>query len=321
MAFTLATFNAENLDFTPGREALFQRRMETLRPLLCALEADVLCLQEVNAPRPAPGAERGFAPLDRLLSDTPYAEYHRATSVRPGSDAPADVHNLAILSRYPIVETRQIHHDLVPGWSWRPPLRGREAAPVEARFDRPILYAKLDCDGRALHVLNLHLRAPRAAHLPKEKLHGRWTSSAGWAEGLFFAAQLRQAQALEARLFVETLFDEEPDARVAVCGDFNADTHETPTRILCATPDDLADGPFAERELSRLEERAPPERRHTVIHNGRRILLDHILASRALAQACDGVEILNDGLIDEATAPDDVEGSLHAPIVARFDGG
>ena len=61
-----------------------------------------------------------------------------------------------------------------------------------------------------------------------------------------------------------------------------------------------------------------PARRHSVIHDGRRILLDHLLASQTLARACAGVDILNEGLADEARTQGAVAGSLHAPILARF---
>lgn len=317
MVLSVATFNVESLDFGADAAA-FASRKAALAPIFAALRADVICLQEVNAPRPDRRAPRGFAPLDALLEDTPYADFHRAWSRRPGADQPADVHNLAILSRRPILAQRQIHHDLVPAWMWRPPQTGAGES-VVARFDRPILYAKIDAPGGPLHVLNLHLRAPRAAHLPDEKRRGRWTSSAGWAKGLFHAAQLRNAQALEARLFVEALFDAEPDARVLVCGDFNADSYETPTRILCGSPEEGDEASFAARYLERLEMRVQAELRHTVIHGGRRVLLDHILASRRLVDVCLGVEILNTDLLDERDVVAPPAGSLHAPVVARFD--
>lgn len=319
MSFTLATFNAENLDFREGEEELFARRRGALVPLLAALEADILCLQEVNAPRASKTAARDFTHVDRLLAGTSYAGFHKIASMRPGTDEPADVHNLVVLSRFPIVDSGQLHHELVPAWDWSPPVPDEEGASVRATFDRPILHVQIDIGGRLLHVLNLHLRAPRAAHLPAEKAGGRWKSSAGWAQGMFLAAQLRQAQALEARLFVESIFDADPGASVIVCGDFNADSYETPTRILCGAPEDGDDRQFASRYLERLEARAPKERRHTVIHAGRRVLLDHILASSALARRCARVEIFNDGLIDEVDAPKDVIGSLHAPIAARFE--
>jgi endonuclease/exonuclease/phosphatase family metal-dependent hydrolase len=316
MSFTIATFNVENLGARPGEALAAQAKIAALRPVLAALSADVLCLQEVNAPRPGPHSARTFGSLDLLLEGTPYAGFHRATSTRPGGDEPADVHNLAILSRFPLTDIAQVHHDLVPQWDWLPP---GQSAPVRASFDRPILTACVQTPDGPVHVLNLHLRAPRAAHLPLEKSAGRWLTSEGWAKGMFLASQLRQAQALEARLFVERIFDRAPEARIIVCGDFNAEPFETPTRILCGAPEDGADDSFLNRRLERLDMRAPLERRFSVIHDGRKALLDHVLASSSLARACVSVDIFNADLIDEAHAPQGFAGSLHAPVAARFD--
>ena len=154
--------------------------------------------------RAPPRARPAISPISTgCCGAAPTAASTGSRAVRPGADEPADVHNLVILSRFPMLETRQLHHDIVPAWDWRPPVPDDGGETVRAIFDRPILYARLDAGERPLHVLNLHLRAPRAAHLPAEKSQGRWKTSAGWAQGMFLAAQLRQAQALEARLFVE----------------------------------------------------------------------------------------------------------------------
>jgi exonuclease III len=48
-------------------------------------------------------------------------------------------------------------------------------------------------------------------------------------------------------------------------------------------------------------------------------MLDHSLASPGLASCCVAVDILNDDLPDETTAPDHFAGSFHAPLVATFD--
>ena len=61
------------------------------------------------------------------------------------------------------------------------------------------------------------------------------------------------------------------------------------------------------------------EARYTVLHDGRPVLLDHVLASPALAAACRQVRILNAGLADEAHVSGPVQGSLHAPMLAIFD--
>ncbi len=310
--FRLATFNLENLDYSAARRAVFERRLDVLKPLLGELAADVLCLQEINAQK-ADHHGRRFLALDRLLAGGPYESYHRATSVRPGTTAPADVHNLVIASRWPIVERRQLFHDIVAKWSWTPPAEGRSTqGPVEVAWDRPLLYACIAApDGAPLHIINLHLRAPRAVPLQEVG------SSRSFVEGQFLAAQKREGQALEARLFVERLFDADPAARIAVCGDLNSREHDAPMRILRGARDE--DTPRTmPRILVPLAERVEEARRFSVVHGGRKVLLDHILASPALAAACSSVVILNEGLQDEVTAQEPILGSLHAPAIASF---
>ena len=317
MPLRLATFNLESLDFAPSDPDWFEARAAVLRPVLGALDADALCLQEVNAQHRAGAPQRSFLALRKLMEGSACAGFHLVHSTRPGGAGPADVHNLAILSRWPITAHGQIHHDLVPPIKWRP-LHGGEPLPLT--FDRPLLHARIDPPGEPpLHLINVHLRAPRAAFLPGGRDEGRWRSLSHWAEAYYLAGLKRQGQALEARLFVERLFDAEPQARIAVCGDLNAEAHEAPTRILQALPEDMETDAFATRALTPLERRAPPEARYTVLHDGRPVLLDHILASPALAAACKEVRILNLDLADEAHLAGPVKGSLHAPILAIFD--
>lgn len=314
--FRLATFNVEHLDWSASRADAFARRCSALRPLLDALDADILCLQEIDAQKLHKQDTRNYLALDYLLEGGRYAGFHRAVTLRPETGAPADVHNLAILSRWPIVSSRQIYHELTPRWNWPPPRDdGVDLPPVTIVWDRPLLHAAIAAPGGVLHVINLHLRAPRPAPIATARGIG---SSRSRAEGQFIAALKRNGQALEARLFVETLFDADPAARIAVCGDFNADIFETPTRLLRGDGEGDNIGP---RTLVDLETRIISERRHTVIHAGRPVLLDHILASPALAARWRETQILNDGLADEALWEGPIDGSFHAPVVVSFTAG
>jgi endonuclease/exonuclease/phosphatase family metal-dependent hydrolase len=191
---------------------------------------------------------------------------------------------------------------------------------VDVAWDRPLLYCRVATpDGVPLHILNLHLRAPRAAHLPGGKRRAAWRTSAAWAEGLFVAIQKQAGQALEARLLVERLFDADPSARILVCGDLNAGGHDMPGRLLRAEARDVGSDTFSGRTLAALEERVPADRRYSVMHAGQRLMLDHLFASPALTSRCVAVDILNADLADEAGAPADFAGSLHAPVVATFE--
>jgi endonuclease/exonuclease/phosphatase family metal-dependent hydrolase len=319
-SFRIATFNLENLDWSRAHEKEFAHRAAALRPILSDLAADVIRLQEVDAQRPLPREERRFLALDRLLCDTVYQGYHRATSVRPGTSAPADVHNLIILSRWPISEQRQVHHDIIGKWSWTPPGKNASALPsIEVTWDRPLLYAKISMPaGVALHIINLHLRAPRPVPIADRGKITASGSSRAWVGGQFIAAQKREGQALEARLFVESLFDCESNALIAVCGDLNSEENEVPARLLLGVPDEEA-AEMSFRTLVPLTARIAEGRRFSVIHSRLPVLLDHILVSKRLAARCEAVMILNQSLQDEVTAEEPVLASLHAPIVASFD--
>jgi predicted extracellular nuclease len=171
-------------------------------------------------------------------------------------------------------------------------------------------------------VFNVHLRAPLAMAIPGQKSGPfAWRSVAGWAEGFFAAAVKRAGQALELRLAVERVFDAEPEALIAVCGDFNTEDHDTALRLACAGEDDTGSGHLAPRVLTPVERTLPQDRRFTVVHHGRPQMLDHILASRALFGALAAVEIHNEMLEDELVAYGRIDRppeSLHAPVVASF---
>jgi endonuclease/exonuclease/phosphatase family metal-dependent hydrolase len=322
----IATFNLESLDDRPDVVPPLEARIAALRPLLLRLDADVLCLQEVNGQRPPGGGPRRLLALDRLLAGTPYEAFHRAASSRvsdpeEGADRGADaVHNLVILSRAPILASEELRHHLVEPPSYRPATAKppqRSAQAVE--WDRPILGAAIELkSGRRLHVINLHLRAPLAAPIRGQKRDSSsWNSVGGWAEGFFLATMKRAGQALEARLFIERIFDEDPEAPIAVCGDFNAEERQTPLRTIRGEPGDTGNAALAARVLVPLERTLPESQRFSVVHDGHKQMLDHLLVSRALLAGYDHVEVYNEGLADELT--DAGPASHHAPLVAEFE--
>lgn len=327
MTLRLATFNLENLGAKHGRPAQ-PARLDLLRLQLARLRADVLCLQEVNAreDRAADGRRvRTLAPLDELLAGTPYAGFHRAVTRNRAGDALRDVHNLAILSRWPIVESRQYWHDLVPE-----PLvklvtaEPKPATPEPLAWDRPLLHAEIALpDGRRLHAIDVHFRAPLAAAVPGQKLDAfAWKSVGAWAEGFYLSAVKRAGQALEARLLIDRLLAAEPLALVAIAGDFNAEERDDAVEILRGDEENTANGALAMQVLVPAERAAPPGTRFTVVHQGRKLMLDHVLASRALMGALCHAEIHNEALEDELVGYASVAGSpesYHAPLVVEFD--
>lgn len=322
----IATFNLENLSGGSSADTDLTARCQILRPQLNRLEADILCLQEVGAGRDGKkGTPRHLGALSALLEGTRYAEYFLAHTVLKDGRGLLDVHNLVTLSRYPIVRHHQIWNDLVP-----PPLyKFVTADPAmpdleKISWDRPVLHAEIDLgNNRILHVFNLHLRAPLASFIPGQKIgQFKWRTVSGWAEGFFVASIKRNGQALEARFAIDKLFDTQPDALIAVCGDMNAEEQEMPLRILRGDELETENPALGLRMMIPMEKAAPEARRYSVIHGGRTVMLDHMLVSRGLFDRFQNIHIHNEVLKDELTDYQigaALSVSHHAPIVACFD--
>jgi endonuclease/exonuclease/phosphatase family metal-dependent hydrolase len=304
-------------------DASLEERVALLRPQLVRLRADLLCLQEVDSQRVPGSRDRRLDALDALIEGTPYQTYQCMGTRSRRSGRYRDKHNLVILSRFPIEAERQVLHDLVSPPQHRPLTAGPGDAREPVEWDRPVQYAVVRLeDGLRLHVVNVHLRAPRAAFVPGQKADAAtWRSMAGWAEGFFLTAVKQAGQALEVRLLVDSLFDREPQALICVCGDFNADVHEVPVRTIRGDEEDAGNPHLAARVLVPLERSLAQSRRFSVVHHGRPQMLDHLLVSRALLGWYRAIEIHNEALGDELVTARAVPGSpesFHAPVVATF---
>ena len=112
MRLRIASFNLENLD-----AAGLAERLPVLRPQLRRLDADVLCLQEVDGQREGQGPRRLLA-LDRLLEGTDYAGFARASTVSTGRHAGgalggAGARASSLLPGWPVRERREVREELV----------------------------------------------------------------------------------------------------------------------------------------------------------------------------------------------------------------
>lgn len=324
MRLRLATFNLESLDDRPRLDPPLRARIEVLRPQLLRLDADILCLQEIHGQRRSRGP-RTLLALEQLIEGTPYAAFYRASTRSSGRHGDAgwvaDVHNLVVLSRWPFLAQREYRGSLINPPVYRP--AGDPGAPQPILWERPLLHVRVGLPhAMPLDLVNLHLRAPLASALPRQKegpFH--WRNVPGWAEGFFLSAIKRAGQALEARLLVERLLDEQTGALVAVAGDLNAEDRETALRLLAAETTDTGNGTLAARALIPVTRSIPSDRRFSVVHAGRRLMLDHILVSRTLLAGLRIVEAHNETLADEAHAVAGIRHpteSNHAPLVAEF---
>ena len=319
----IASFNLESLDLLSRSGVTIEERADVLRPQLDRLRADVICLQEVNGQRAAHEEHRSLHALDLLLKGTPYEAFHRATTRGPGGSGVADVHNLVILSRHPVISHRALRHTNLPPITYRCVTASPPASDEPILFDRPILMAEIEgIAGRPLFVFNVHLRAPLATAIPGQKKSSFiWKSVPGWAEGFFLSGLKRSAQALELRLAIDALLDADRHAAIAICGDFNAEDHETPLKIVIGAEEDTGNGYLANRSMVVLDRALPKDRRFSVLHQGRPQMLDHILISRNLFAHFTTIEVHNEMLEDEVIGGAKVQHSpvsYHAPVIAEF---
>ncbi len=299
----VASYNLCNLglDARPGRiERIAEHLAERLGgPALVAL-------QEIKAPGPAGGD-------GRVPADAVYAALAEAITARggpayawlevpPEADSTGGVPGFNIRSGL-LYDPRRLsltgHAEitapvalergrLCPNPGLLAPRDPAFAGDAEAgwRPARPVLAAEFDLAGEPLVVLNVHLKSMQAE-----------SRRAGEA-----ARKQRHAQARRIRGFVDRLLAERgAEARLLVLGDFN-DTPGTKTLAIVRG-----------EELVNLHDALPKRQRYTARHGGRPVVLDHVLASPALAA---GAELHVDHL--NTDAPLVRRASDHDPLLARL---
>jgi endonuclease/exonuclease/phosphatase family metal-dependent hydrolase len=325
MSFNLrvATFNLENLDSGPNLEPSLDTRIEVLRPQLERLRADILCLQEIHSQKD-PSGKRNLSALQKLIQNTLYADYELIFTKKPEEEEPYSQRNLVVLSRFPVLGVWQYIHDLTPAPEYRPVTAQPPIAEAKKiTWERPIQHVTVKLpDESNLDVINLHLKSKNPTSIPgQQENFYTWKSASGWAEGFFLSSVRRVGQALETRVLVDTLFDQDPGARIIVAGDYNADSDEVPVEAILGRPENTGNGELSYRELIPCEKTIPETARYTLYHHGRKNMLDHLVMSKSLLPFYRGSEIHNENLPDESIAfatDTKFPQSDHAPVVADF---
>jgi endonuclease/exonuclease/phosphatase family metal-dependent hydrolase len=320
----IATFNLENLDDKPGQEPTLNDRIALMWPQLLRLNADILCLQEVNG-QEEPGQPRRLLALAKLLANTPYAGYHQVSTMTEDGTQVYDERNLVILSRFEITEHHQYKHDfaLAPRYQ-KVTARPEETEAKEVTWERPILHAKAKLgDTGTLDIINVHLKSKLPTDIPGQKVDNyTWRTPSGWAEGFFLSSMKRVGQALETRMLVDKLFDADEDSLIVVCGDFNADLDEVAVEAIRGDVENTGNDRLAKRVMVPCERTIPEPSRFSLFHHGKGRMIDHLLVSRSLLAHYRGSEIHNELLHDESVAfGTDVKfpESDHAPVIAEFE--
>ena len=319
----IATYNLENFDDKPEQNPTLAQRIALMKPQLMRLDADILCLQEVNG-QEIEGEPRQLLALQEFISGTPYQDYYLVSTRTSNGYQVYDERNLVILSKYPIASSYQYRNSLI-----NPPMyRQVTVVPSESEakgigWERPILMAKITLpDNKTINVINLHLKSKIPTNVNGQRISAyKWRTASGWAEGYFLSSMKRVGQALETRILIDQIFDEDENAFVVVCGDFNANIDDVPVKAIEGRVEETGNESLVRRVLYPCESGIPDSRRYSLFHHGKGEMIDHLLVSRNMLQYYCDTEVHNELLHDESLAfADDKKypESDHAPIVAEF---
>jgi endonuclease/exonuclease/phosphatase family metal-dependent hydrolase len=260
--------------------------------------------------------------LDVLIFYTQYANYHLAHTVTSDAQAKGK-RNSVILSRWPICVSEQYKHDHLDKLEYRK----ATALPVETAKDisweRPILYVQVQVPNVGLvHVVNLHLKSRIASNVNGQKSNNyTWKSAAGWAEGYFLSSIKRVGQALETRILVDEIFSQTSDAKIVVCGDFNAEPGEVPIEAMCGRVENTGNPDLRGSVLLPCSSAIAESIKFSHLHHSNRNLLDHMLISQSMYHLFVKADIFNENLHDESLPfATDIKypESVHAPFMATF---
>ncbi|MGS2719176.1 endonuclease/exonuclease/phosphatase family protein [Paraglaciecola aestuariivivens] len=324
---TIATYNVENLDDKSSRSTpSLAQRIPVLRGMINRMNADILCLQEVHGQEleghTSSDPKRELSALETLIIDTPYAHYHVAHTVTSDGEA-YDKRNLVVLSKWPIQAVHQKKHDLLGKPEYRKITAEPEEQSKDISWERPILHVEINVPNLGLvHLINVHLKSRIASNVNGQKHnHYTWKSAAGWAEGYFLSSIKRVGQALETRMLVDSLFALDPQAKIVVCGDFNAAPGEVPIEAICGRVENTGNPELRGQVLLPCSLAIADSMRFSHLHHGKGNLLDHILVSQTMYYSFTQAMIFNESLHDESLPfASDVKypESDHAPFVAIF---
>lgn len=316
--FRIGTFNFENFDDSDPAE--WTRRKPVLKSMLERINAELIFLQEVHS----------INAVKDLIKGTRYEhEQFNIDYTRTKSSNRTQAYskrNLVILSKYPIQNRKHYYHDLVETPIWKKITTTDPNSSDEVKWERPVFHCEIKLgNNKIIHVINLHLKSKIPTNIEGQRHDTKfwlWLSIYGWAEGFFISTIKRVGQALETRILLDKIFENDAEASIVVAGDLNAEIDSVPFRTIVGSMREVSNpdlGPFI---MIPCEYNVPEDQRYTLLHHGRGNMFDHVIVSKSLYPYWKGTEIFNELLPDKSIAfslPEYYPESDHAPVIATFE--
>jgi endonuclease/exonuclease/phosphatase family metal-dependent hydrolase len=284
-----------------AKDAASRAHFDAVADMVRAANADVLALQEVGS------ALAVRALLERLEGQGGYGAPVVGTADKRGI-------RCALLSRCPVLDA-QVHTTDALAF---PPFVEGDPPPFDARIPlrRGVVHARVD--GGALGAIDVfvaHFKSRRA--LPLRTPSGDVVppaSARARAEAELRSLVWRAAEALYVRGLVDDCLARSGEPRVAVMGDLN----DVPESVTLSV---LRDARGDARALHCCARHVPAERRYSVLHDGERAQIDHVLLTWNLFARVSSARFLNERLrehpqVAEGAPP--LPDSDHAPFVVEL---
>ncbi|MFA8435020.1 MAG: hypothetical protein ACEPOZ_10935 [Marinifilaceae bacterium] len=315
----IASLKMENLEDTTGQKVTMEQRIAIMKLRLNQLRADIICLQGVSGQK-MEGESRKLLTLKKMLIGTPYKYFNMVSTMTADGSQVYEERNLVVLSRFDVIDFHQCKHEYVSA----PFYRKATASPTEeeankVEWERPVFHVKLALpNDKVLHVINLELKSYLPVNIRGQKQNQyRWKSAAGWAEGFYLSSMKRVGQALETRVLVDKLFDEDEHSLIAVCGDFNSTSNNVPVQALRGDVEYTGNGLLANRVLIPCEQINPELFDGSPMKQGKGPMLDHLLVSRQMLAYYEKTEFIQNNFEVDAMDNKSLQ-SHHAPVIAEF---
>jgi endonuclease/exonuclease/phosphatase family metal-dependent hydrolase len=311
----IGTWNLENL-FRPAASSgqaildTYSAKLDAMAATITEMAPDVLAVQEVGDPE-------ALSDLGERVGGA----WHQYTANPDGRGI-----RVGFLSRTHLTDVVQVA--AFPS-GLRPVQVDDTATSIQA-MGRPALSARVVLDdGTGVDLVSCHLKS-KLLTFPG----GRFSTTDEDERARFgaYALYRRTSEAVTVRAHSSALLSGLGTERaILVMGDLNDEPNAATTQILLGPPGSEIGTAGFERpdqgdahRLWNLAAKIPEGHRYSRIYRGRRELIDHILASHTIARTIQDGDINTYGptpasITDNPTAPRDIPGSDHRPLLLTID--
>ncbi len=266
----IGVLNLEKLS-PPNEPVERAAKKKALQEIIFRMNADILGFEEL--------VNENF--LTEILEELPDSFIPYKSTIVKTQSAGFGIKS-AIVSRFPIDQSNLEPHDNSENFHWT------NNDDVDINFtipwDRPLLELPIQIplvnnNSTTIRFFVVHLKSK----IPTKKsgAGNTWDNLTEYADGAYVSTLRRVGQARYLRRRLDQLFENDPESKIVVMGDFNADLSSATVQTIIGDHLGANNESLRMNELLPCELSLPSEKRFSYIFRGKGIMIDHILISRA----------------------------------------